>query len=337
MEPATRMPNPMITYKIEEMQDIVKDILIALRGRFSARQFSTKLGRSPNIYSRWESGAVEILWEDFVDILSFRKIPLDEKLRHWYALDSGALEIGPLCRRITQNRKKEEISQFVPISSARIQSFLDGTGRLRLVDFLLLFFTFTSFAIDFLFDLLRDYPPKCLSERYEKIASSIEMTRKHPYVGPIISLANEGQNGWDFDQLADIVAREVALPRAEVSSVMQEMLRIGVLTPADDGKTLKSHGLSFDMRIEPSLSWTSRKYWLDRFSRFLNANSGDAGENTFANIVTVMNDETARKAREEIRACYERIIRLLEEAQGPEGKVIVLQFLIMFPRSFRKG
>ena len=56
-----------------------------VRGNLTQRELSKRLGYSFNQVGKWETGAKQIKWDDFLKVAKKLKIPLEEKLRPYFA------------------------------------------------------------------------------------------------------------------------------------------------------------------------------------------------------------------------------------------------------------
>lgn len=87
-----------------EFQRLAEEILITLRGEFSQRELSEKLGFTFNQVGKWESGATKIKWDDFFHLAEALRLPLEENFRRlFYPVFEGEFTPPRAFERITQS------------------------------------------------------------------------------------------------------------------------------------------------------------------------------------------------------------------------------------------
>lgn len=121
-------------------EKLKKELLISIRGSRSARTMSLSLNRSPNQVSRWENGAVDMSWIDFVHFARECKTPIDRNLKRQFGLSQSADHYSELIEEITWGYPRKKICELTSSSEQIVRAWLAGrrcpsfTDILRLMD-----------------------------------------------------------------------------------------------------------------------------------------------------------------------------------------------------------
>ncbi len=103
-----------------------KEVLVAIRGKFSRSQCSEKLGFTFNKVQRWESGKAEINWPEFIDLARVCKKEFPADLKNY----------SVLLQKIIPEKDIDHIATQLSISKNSLRAWLKGKRIPKLVHML---------------------------------------------------------------------------------------------------------------------------------------------------------------------------------------------------------
>ena len=107
--------------------EIIKDLLVAIRGKRSQAKLNDLLGYDYNQVSRWETGARRIHWDDFLRICDVCNVKLIEAIESQFAFTIDLNESSAsIISLLTSNLKQQEIAKVVETSRYTISRWLKG-------------------------------------------------------------------------------------------------------------------------------------------------------------------------------------------------------------------
>lgn len=171
--------------RIEITHELVREVLVALRGARSQEELSRKLGYSFNQVYRWESGQKRVLWPDFVAICKAVKAPLKAAMGPLTVIEEGYDRAPAIVARLKGPRKVQHLAAELGVPRTTVSRWLSGKTEPPLPDMFKLMEHGTLAFLEFLAALvtIEELPSlKCLhQERMRARNAHYEL----PYLGGV--------------------------------------------------------------------------------------------------------------------------------------------------------
>lgn len=168
---------------------LVCEMVKALRAGFSQRTLSQQLGYTFNQVGKWESGATQLTWDDFVRLSKHLGIPLEVHFRSFFWAFSGDFTAKNIIGFLLSDHSS--VQAAVPWTASTIRRLKSGEAQLMLADALQVIGVQKPLLFGWLMHLV---DPAKLSEvkiEYQHFLQQIEIVASEPlcvYVQAAIEL-----------------------------------------------------------------------------------------------------------------------------------------------------
>ncbi|MGE0528346.1 MAG: DUF4423 domain-containing protein [Bdellovibrionales bacterium] len=252
-----------------DYQTIRRELLVALRGRFSQAQVNRKLGYKFNQVYRWEAGMTGIPWPEFLCLARACKIDVASALRRAFHYYEDPNRYDLFIRRLVGNSKAAEVARLNGFTPYRVRRWLNGVMPPDLDDVLSIIDRFSHVLIFFLgllTDVSRISP---LREEYKRRQRETEVLRAYPVSGAVLRALETGEyqalprheEGW--------ISKKIGISLAEERAILGGLRSAG-LAAKKQGR-YRPLSVAFDPQGDFAAGVNLRLYWLHRARRYLEA------------------------------------------------------------------
>lgn len=314
--------------------DLGIEVIRQLRGELSQRELSRRLGYSFNQVGKWDSGATQIKFADFLQIAAAMGIPVEEKMRgFFYTFQSDFNEEN--CLRAMSGVLGLSMQEESPAVS-RLQEWLKGSLKPDLWEVLELLDLRPSLLVGWLSEFVDCGKIEPIRPIYETFLSVIESLRRYPVSGLIVA-AIQLQAYQDLERHDDfLLARHSACSVQELREALQYLLSAGAI--GFDGKKFFNHPVQYGFSglqssglrgmTKFAIDLASKRYSLTPAKVDPNTN---VGQSAFRSVA--LSREGSFRARELILKFHSEMAELVEQDKGQKCNVQVIMAL-SFPSTF---
>lgn len=320
-------------------EDIVSELLVALRGNHSPIELSKAMGYNYNQVRRWEMREKQFRWDEFCLYCNAVEIPLNKVLSDVFCFQ--AQDPMTFLSFLHANRFPlltiDELSEKLHRHPSAIRRYLEGEIFPDL-EFVLAYIDLDYNRLAHF--VLRLLPPGSSSALTARFEPDIQMPLKEAEF-PLAS-AIEGWLATQFyGDLAthddEFIAKRVGSTADEVKRILETMLKAGTVKCDSNGK----YSLTYNSLLLPNGEKGSQfrfyKYWSERAASRLRddhvINHGPVKGAGLCRVAAVSKD-TSKKLNEILMRTDAEIRMLLEKAEDPCEDVRVITFNIFSTQDF---
>ncbi|GEM_PF-6313225 len=322
----------------KELKQLENVILHGLRGKLSQTQISKKLGHSFNIYGKWENGKKILMWQDLVDIASFRNIPIDIFLADGFKISSSsdspsALNIINHFFENYFNHNYQGLAKYLGISQMKIRRLVKSEAQAPATLILKLLAYRPQHFLVLLEKLKVSDQVEEIKRELNRIKSLSDILAASPIYTAVLYFIETTEYQKLKTHSTDLIARRLSLTTKQVDNAIEALLKNNSIVW--QGKkyihTNTSHEFSStDFRATVPLF----NYWLYRLAGNLNNklvtnNAKSELPTAYSYRVMAVSKKTAEQINTKIRNLYHEIIQL-EKESGPEDVVVRVVMLNHF-------
>lgn len=258
--------SPLFSYTkrtMNDTQDIIKQILKAIRGKRSQLALSRKLGFNYNQVYRWEKGLVRISWKEFVALCRGCKARVDEAFSATYLNMSDAEDSASLVAALIGDHKLRDVAERSGYSRFLLSRWRAGKTTPSLEQVLDLWQIFDGRLIDFFSHLgiINELPS--LNQMRQRQAAFNKLLNEFPYTGMILWILEAKAAKLALPQAAAMTAKALRVTTAEVSELLERLLSIGIIKVHKGHYSIVPSQIS-TLSLDSSTAKNIRRFWLQR-------------------------------------------------------------------------
>lgn len=283
-----------------DYQSLAREIVQQLRGDLSQRELSEKLQYTFNQVGKWESGATQIKWDDFIQLSQVQGVPLEKAFRECFWTFSPEFNVETTLKALDDTfclKKRGGCGKSAPDLAEILK--LIGTVPAALIGWLSLFLDCEKI--------------QTLAGPYKKFSVVIDTLFNHPAAAFVYSaLQLEAYQSLSFHDEA-LLAEHSACARSQLRSTLEHLLSIGLIR--FDGQKFRSVPMGFDISWlnHPKFRPVTHRATQHAARRFL-ANPNSRPPN-FKNNVSYASERTACLSADAAIEVAKRMLRFHNEAE----------------------
>jgi hypothetical protein len=297
------------------------DLVRAARGKRSQERVSKALRFRSNSVYRWEAGTASITWLQFVELCRVCRCDLSRAVHYILGFDGEPTDIPALLRHLTGSARISEIARKTGYSRFVVSKWMSGKAGPGLDDVLRILDESQFVLIEF----LEAIAPK---EKMPMLASlSVQLKRQKDaiYSYPegealLCCLATERYKARSGHAPGLIAGWLGISPEREIE-ILRAFKDAGLVFE-DNGKfAVRSTQIDTQGNFRQSIA--IRKYWADRYRRFLDKVSPpETTRNKFGYFVLDLSEDGERQA---LQAYHEYCFKLRAIAQSDRGPKVTVK------------
>lgn len=250
-------------------EEIVRELIVALRGTYSTVDLSKAMGYKYNQVRRWETGEKQFRWDEFCLYCKAVDVPLPAILYevfHYQAQDPMAFLSFLHLNRFPLHTI-EQLSEKLHRHPSAIRRYLDGEIFPDL-EFVLAYIDLDYNRLaEFILRILPDDSDSLLKATFEPQIKMVLKEAEFPLAaaieGWLVTHPYESLNSHD----EEFIAKRVGISTEEVRHILEVMEKAGTVRCNANGKYV----LTYDALLLPGSEKGSHfkfyKYWSERASR----------------------------------------------------------------------
>lgn len=299
-------PNLTVDY-----QSLAREIVQHIRGSLSQRELSDKLNYTFNQVGKWESGATQIKWDDFIQICQVQKVPLEQAFRECFWSCSPEFNTAMTLRALS-----DTFSAAHPLEASFHTALKKWDSRKSdpdLAEILRLIGTAPAVLLGWLSLFIDCEKIEVLAAPYRKLSCVLNTLSDHPSAA--FAHAALRLNAYQSLSFHDetLLAEHSACTRSQLRSTLEHMLSAGMIR--FDGQKFYpvSNGPDLSWLNHPKFKTVTHRATLHAAQRFV-ANPNTRPPN-LANNVSYASERTACLSNAAAIEISRRILRFHNEVE----------------------
>lgn len=311
------MFNPLIT----------RQLLIAIRGKRSQQAVNKKFQVNFNQTYRWETGHTKISWLSFVKLCAVCKVDLSIGLKGVFNIDAPPEQFGLIVRTLCGTRSVTEITQLTQTTPYKARNWLKHRASPTLEHILKLMDGASHLLPEFVDALVGVDNVPCLKSAFATNRLQKTLHRDLPFAGAVLHAIETTAYKRLKVHVEGWIASTVGIDRE------QEELAISTLLAARFVKLrrgkLVTNPVQIDLRGDFQCFKSTRRYWLERSLRRLEALKSPSREDFFGYLMFNVSAEARQKVVDRYVQFLTDVRSIAESDKGESADVQLLAVQLM--------
>jgi len=252
-------------------------LISSIRRNFGKSQnyFNLKMGFKHNQLYKWESGALQISWKDFLSFCSLANIDIQKALLDVYRIDMQPQNYYELINHIVKSGKKNTDFDKLNISNYRLSKWQTRDSIPSLSDMLQIFHYFSFCLIEFLDQITDINQIKEVANEYVNYQRNTDLHRKLPFAGAVL-------HALELEQYLSLPRHEEGLISKFLGiSIVEERQALQLLEELNfikkEGQKYRAQSQFLDFRNDLESFKATRMHWLKKAQEIvISSSSKDA-------------------------------------------------------------
>lgn len=221
-------------------QTLAQEVIKALRGPLSQRDLSEKLGFTFNQVGKWESGATQIKWDDFLSLAKILNIPIEKHFRYSFFITETEFDALSSVKSLV--KKLNLLNTTDTHFHSTIKRWINGETMPIFSDILRMIGSKSPLLFGWLSLFVDCHNLNSLKEPYHYFLNNVDIVLKDPivvYVNAALQIHAYKELSIHDDKL---LAEHSACSLEQLKAALKTLVDFGLVT--FDGQ--KYHHCSFD-------------------------------------------------------------------------------------------
>lgn len=252
-----------------DFECLARELVIAVRGKYSQAQLNNKMKFRTNQIYRWESGQAKITWPDFARLCAAARRPFGQALRNGLTYYGPTQDTRMLVQRLAADLRQAELARLAGVTRTVATRWLSGRAVPTLAHVLRLIPARDLSLAIFIGALIDD--PKRVPSLARELASEDAEREVHfrlPYVGAVIlCLRTPGYAALPRHE-DGFIARHLGITIEQEREAITQLVTAGAISLRRERYVPRRVSISLSGDRAGNLAL--RKYWAGRGLALLN-------------------------------------------------------------------
>lgn len=296
-------------YKQSELEILLKQILMAIRGAWTQEEMSKKLGFSALQVHRWENLKVTLSWTDFCKICQLRRAPLKTAFEKFYAYTGDLYDGTIILHMIRAGVSQKEILEKTTIKATRLSKIFNGHEKPTMVEVLQIMFVCQSWFWEFWAEIVKAEKAPMIQGEIEKRSKQISVSLRFPFTGALLEiLALKKYQDTNIDTV-QFLADELQISLPIIKSALGALSEAGLLNKLDNGK-YQVHSSDVNLGRDFQAAKTMMEYWMQRQLNLLKNTRSKPQGSFYSYMAVPLSEESFREVRQLFLELYQKIVTI---------------------------
>lgn len=301
--------SPLKRFPLSDLEVLLKQILIAIRGAWTQEEMSEKLGYSALQVHRWESLKVTLSWSDFIRICQLRRAPIDTAFEKFYAYKGDLKDGMALLRLIRVGVSQKELAKKTNIKASRLSKIFNGHQTPEMIEILQLMFACQSWFWEFWAEVVKPEKAPLIRDEIEKRSRQISISLRFPFSAAMLEVLGLKKYRSSEIETAQFLAAELQIPLSDVKAALVALAEVGLIKTLANGKfqaQVSDVNLGRDFQVAKIIM----EYWLQRQLNLLKKTKKKPQESFFSYMTVPLSEESFGEVRQLFLELYQKIVSI---------------------------
>lgn len=295
--------------KLSELEILLKQILIAIRGAWTQEETSKKLGFSALQVHRWESLKVTLSWTDFLKICQLRRAPIKTAFEKFYAHTGDLSDGATVLHLIRAGVSQKDLLKKTTIKTTRLSKILNGHEGPTMMEVLQIMFVCQSWFWEFWAEIVKAEKAPMIQNEIEKRSRQISVSLRYPFTAALLEILGLKKYQDTNIDTAQFLSDELQITLPVIKSALVTLTDAGLMNKLQNGKyqvRLSDVNLGRDFQAAK----TMMEYWMQRQLNLLK-NTNKKPQGSFFSYMTVpLSEESFNEVRQLFLELYQKIVTI---------------------------